>query len=71
MQDNKPSGVRITVERITVTTVRSRDHSEKVYCNNCKAQMESGDLDGQRLLASGKPEANVVDPIAALKANNG
>lgn len=70
MQNNKPNGPRITVERISVTTIRSRNRSQKVYCDNCKAEIMAGDLDGKQLLASGTQELTAVDSIEVFQANN-
>lgn len=67
MQNNNPNGTRITVERISVTTIRTRDHSQKVYCDNCKAELASGDLASRPLLINGRAESVTKDHSSSVK----
>jgi len=39
--DQKP-GIRIIVERVSVTTIRTR--SKKVYCETCRRSLSAGEI---------------------------
>lgn len=44
MHKTEPTGKRITVESISVTTIRTRRRWQKIYCDACKQEIESTDL---------------------------
>ncbi|MBS1768335.1 MAG: hypothetical protein JSS77_01630 [Acidobacteria bacterium] len=67
MQNSKPNRTRITVERISVTSIRTRDRSQKVYCDNCKAELVPGDLAPPRQLTGAQCKTIVADHNAVAK----
>lgn len=67
MDDNKPNGTRITVERISVTTIRTQNRSQKVYCDSCKAEIESGEIDQQPRFTKGQVGSRTIDLFPTVK----
>lgn len=61
MQNDRPNGTRITVERISVTTIRTQNRSQKVYCDSCKAEIESGEIDQHPQLPKEKAGTRAID----------
>lgn len=41
MDHHEKPGTRITVERTSVTTIRTRHRSHRVYCDICRKEIES------------------------------
>ena len=66
MHKHEKPGTRITVERISVTTIHTRHRSQKVYCDICKQELTPAELISQPLLIEGKTE---TEELPALNEN--
>lgn len=67
MHKHETNGARITVERISVTTIRTRERSQKVYCDRCKAELASGELASRPLITDGQAESVIKDHSSLVK----
>lgn len=54
MHKHNAKGTKITVERISVTTIRTRRPTQKLYCDICRTELVAAELDAQTLLLDGK-----------------
>jgi len=66
MQNNKPNGTRITVERISVTTIRTRNRWQRIYCDACRREIAPTELVPPQL-TSGQAESLIADYNAVAK----
>ncbi len=53
MHKHDTNGTKITVERISVTTVRTRRSTQKHYCDICRAELTAAELEAQTILPDG------------------
>ena len=53
MHKHDTNGTRITVERISVTTIRTRRNTQKHYCDICRAELIAAELDAETMLLDG------------------
>ena len=67
MHKHNAKGTKITVERISVTTIRTRRLAQKHYCDICRTELTAAELDGQPLLLSERSEAL---ELASAEASN-
>jgi hypothetical protein len=61
MERNHMSKKTITVERISITTIRTRNGNSKFYCENCHRSIEAGEI----YLAPPQPH-ETIDVVAAV-----
>lgn len=66
MHNHDAQKTRITIERISVTTVRSRSGSQPRYCDICRQRIEPDPAEVKPLLLAGKageqPAAQINNP---------
>jgi hypothetical protein len=60
MSAHKHRTTHITMERITVTRIRTRNRSQKFYCDICQKEI---DVAGRLLLTGEVVEADTTEPI--------
>ena len=65
MHKHDTKGTKITVERISVTTIRTRRNTQKHYCDICRAELTVAELDAQTLLLSERSETLELASAAA------
>jgi hypothetical protein len=53
MHKHDTNGTRITVERISVTTIRTRRNTQKHYCDICRAELTAAEIDAETMLLDG------------------
>ena len=71
MQNNKPNGTRITVERISVTSIRTRKQWQKIYCYACRREIVPTELVPSQQIEKEQIEAIALTPAEGVHARIG
>lgn len=65
MHKHETGKTRITLERVTVTTIRRASAQQPVYCEICRRVIEADELPLKTLLQSGEtPAVQLLGPVA-------